>query len=168
MRRTKGEQETDQIWARGEGKHKTWGTQCLTLLPPPERCIHHPTGRRGGRSGGLKGHRDRTGGLQGDARSGTHGRAGSSGGHGTLWTWPLARPHRPWIYSPPKKNYWGDPFLGLAILTAGRLGRAVDGGVNFTVDGRLGRATVGRLAWAVNSGGLEGAANDGWLVLARA
>ncbi len=27
MRRTKREQETDQIWARGEEKHKTWGTQ---------------------------------------------------------------------------------------------------------------------------------------------
>ncbi len=24
---------------------------------------------------------------------------------------PLARPHRPWLYSPPKKNYWGDPTL---------------------------------------------------------
>ncbi len=66
------------------------GNTGLTLLPPPERCIphhapctiHHPMGRGGGRSGGLKEHRDRTGGLQGGARSGTHGGAGSSGGHG--------------------------------------------------------------------------------------
>ncbi len=44
-------------------------------------------GGGGGRSGGLKGHRDRTGqdrteGLQGGAHSGSHGGAGRSGGHG--------------------------------------------------------------------------------------
>ncbi len=57
----------------------------LTLLPPPERCVSHRTpsnGEGGGRSGGLKGHGDRTGGLQSGARSGTQGGVGSSGGHG--------------------------------------------------------------------------------------
>ncbi len=33
-------------------------------------------------SGGLKGHKDRTGGLRGGSRSRTHGGAGSSSGHG--------------------------------------------------------------------------------------
>ncbi len=34
----------------------------LTLLPPPEwYTVHHPTGRGGGRSGGLTGHGVRTG-----------------------------------------------------------------------------------------------------------
>ncbi len=35
----------------------------LTLLPPPERCVPHrtPSNGEGGRSGGLKGHGDRTG-----------------------------------------------------------------------------------------------------------
>ncbi len=50
------------------GKTQDTENTGLTLLPPPERCVHHPpytvhhpTGRGGGRSGGLKGHRDRTG-----------------------------------------------------------------------------------------------------------
>ncbi len=42
-------------------------------------------GRGGGRSEGLKGQSSGTEGLQGGARSGTHGRAGSSGSHGKAW-----------------------------------------------------------------------------------
>ncbi len=67
------------------GKHVTWGTQVWQYSPLPNgasRTEHHPTGRGGGRSGGLKGHVDRTGGLQGGARSGSHGGSGGSGGHG--------------------------------------------------------------------------------------
>ncbi len=55
---------TDQIWAREEGKHKTQRTQTWHYSPLPNgasRTVHHPTGRGGGRSGGLKGHGDRTG-----------------------------------------------------------------------------------------------------------
>ncbi len=46
------------------GKHVTWGTQVWQYSPLPNgasRTEHHPTGRGGGRSGGLKGHVDRTG-----------------------------------------------------------------------------------------------------------
>ncbi len=49
------------------GETKDTERHSLTLLPPPERCVchpptvHHPTGRGGGRSGGLKGHGDRIG-----------------------------------------------------------------------------------------------------------
>ncbi len=87
MRRTKREQETDQIWAQEEGKHRTWGHSSDIIPPPPlptgaSRAVQHPMGRGGGRSGGLKGPGDRTGGLQGGAHSGTHGGAGSSGGYG--------------------------------------------------------------------------------------
>ncbi len=52
-----------QIWAREEGKHETWGTQVWHYSPLPNgasRTVHPPTGRGGGRSGGLKGHGDRT------------------------------------------------------------------------------------------------------------
>ncbi len=62
-----------------EGNTRHGGTG-LTLLPPPKRHIPRratSNGEGGGCSGGLKGHRDRTGGLQGGARSGTHGGAGS-------------------------------------------------------------------------------------------
>ncbi len=32
---------------------------------------------------------------------------------GILWPWPLAWPHRPWLYGPPKKkNSWGSSPLG--------------------------------------------------------
>ncbi len=55
---------TNQIRAREEGKHVTRGTQDWQYSPLPNgasRTVHHPTGRGGGRSGGLKGHGDRTG-----------------------------------------------------------------------------------------------------------
>ncbi len=35
MRRTKREQETDQIWAQEEGKHRTWGHSSDIIPPPP-------------------------------------------------------------------------------------------------------------------------------------
>ncbi len=115
---------------------------CSPLPNGVSRTVHHPMGSGGGRSGCLKGHGDRTGVLQGGARSGTHGgvgssggqggsrssgshgEAGSSGGHGGSRD-SLARPHRPWLYSPPKKNYWGDLSLGGA-LEAQTLGGAVE------------------------------------------
>ncbi len=56
----------------------------VTLPPPPGRRVPHRncnTGEGGGCPGGLKGHGDRAGGLQGGARSGTNGGAGSLGGH---------------------------------------------------------------------------------------
>ncbi len=63
------------------------GDTGLTLLHPSQRHVerHETSNGRGGgcrRSGGLKGHGDRTGGLQGGARSGTHGGSGSLGSHG--------------------------------------------------------------------------------------
>ncbi len=58
---------TNQIWAREEGKHVTWGNTGLTVTPPSpngaSRTEQHPNGEGGGgggRSGGLKGHGDRT------------------------------------------------------------------------------------------------------------
>ncbi len=45
------------------GETRDMGNTGLTVLPLPNgasRTVHHPTGR-GGRSGGLKGHGDRTG-----------------------------------------------------------------------------------------------------------
>ncbi len=46
------------------GESQDMGNTGLTSLPPPEWCVPHrthPTERGGGRSGGLKGHGDRTG-----------------------------------------------------------------------------------------------------------
>ncbi len=44
------------------GETRDTGNTGLTVLPPPERCVRTPSnGRGGGRSGGLKGHGDRTG-----------------------------------------------------------------------------------------------------------
>ncbi len=46
------------------GETRDKGNTGLTVLPPPERCVPHRTpsnGEGGGRSGGLKGHGDRTG-----------------------------------------------------------------------------------------------------------
>ncbi len=66
----------------------------LTLLPPPERCVSHRTpsnGEGGGRSGGLKGHGDRTGGLQSGARSGTKAEWGA---RRPWWVRGLRRPWR--------------------------------------------------------------------------
>ncbi len=83
----------------------------LTLLPLPNgasRTVHHPTGRGGGHSGGLKGHGDSTGqeasraapvlgamagqgtraamAERGAGSSGGHGGAGDSGGHNGSWS----------------------------------------------------------------------------------
>ncbi len=66
--------------------HKREGNTGLTLLPPPRTArpalYTIQRGGGGGRSGGLKGQSSGTEGLQGGARSGTHGGSGSSGGHG--------------------------------------------------------------------------------------
>ncbi len=46
------------------GETRDKGNTGLTVLPPPERCVPHripSNGEGGGRSGGLKGHGDRTG-----------------------------------------------------------------------------------------------------------
>ncbi len=61
---TKQEQENNQIRAQEGGKHRTWEHWSDSYSPLPNgasRAVHHPTGRGGGRSGGLKGHGDRTG-----------------------------------------------------------------------------------------------------------
>ncbi len=154
------------------------------------RAVHHPTWRGGWRSGGLKGHGDRTGGLQGGARSGTHGGAGSSGGHGGSWagglaTWTAGGQERA---ADSSVNFPVDGGLewavdgGVNFPADGGLGRAADDGVNFPADGGLGRAANagvnfsadGGLEAATNGGGefpvdggLKGAANGG-LVLAQA
>ncbi len=55
---------TDQIWAREEGKHKKQRERVWHYPPLPigaSRAVWHRKGRGGGRSGGLKGHGDRTG-----------------------------------------------------------------------------------------------------------
>ncbi len=48
------------------------------ITPPLNRRLTTSNGEGGGRSGGLKGHGDRAGGLQGGARSRTNGGAGIS------------------------------------------------------------------------------------------
>ncbi len=40
------------------------------------------------------------------------GRREAMADQGILWPWPLAWPQRPWLYGPPKKNYWGSSPLG--------------------------------------------------------
>ncbi len=86
----------------------------------------------GGRSGGLKEHEDRARGLQGGARSGTNGRAGSLGGHdgsgdsplvpwqiqGLEWPWQIRGFRGPWRVAPPKK------ILGKSTTSGGRSGGA--------------------------------------------
>ncbi len=58
-------------------------TDITPALPTgTSHAVQHPMGRGSGCSGGLKGHGDRTGSVQGGTRSGTHDGAGSSGGHG--------------------------------------------------------------------------------------
>ncbi len=37
---------------------------------------------------------------------------GAMADQGILWPWPLARPHRPWLYGPPPKFSWGSSPLG--------------------------------------------------------
>ncbi len=74
-----------------EENHRTQGDRTdITHLPTPNRHVPHRTtsnGEGSGRSGGLTGHGDRTGGLQGVARSGTHGGAGSSDDPGGSGDW---------------------------------------------------------------------------------
>ncbi len=50
-----------------------------TLMDYSPRALQHPTGR-GGHSGGLKGHGNRTGGHDGSGDSGDRGGSGDSGG----------------------------------------------------------------------------------------
>ncbi len=109
------------------------GNTGLTLLPPPERWVPHrtPSNGEGGwvlwRPQGTR-RQDRTGGLQGGARSGTHGELGSPWrirelgrpwwirGLGMPWLdrlrgrGPSPRPGlRGWSpTSPPKKNFLGE------------------------------------------------------------
>ncbi len=68
------------VETQGRGK-----TKC-DITPPlrtgATRAVQHSKGRGGGHSGGLKGHRDRAGGLQGGARSGANGGSGDHGGSG--------------------------------------------------------------------------------------
>ncbi len=71
------------------------------------RTVHHPTGRGDGHSGGLKGHGDRTGGLQGGAHSGTHSGSVSSGGHGESASEAAAPASPAGALLPPKKFPWG-------------------------------------------------------------
>ncbi len=33
---------------------------------------------------------------------------GAMADQGILWPWRLARPHRPWLYGPPQKNFLGE------------------------------------------------------------
>ncbi len=59
--------------------------ESLTIRPHSEggpHAIQHLVGRGSGHSGGLKGQSSGMEVLQGSARSGTHGGAGDSGGHG--------------------------------------------------------------------------------------
>ncbi len=145
------------------------------------RTVHHPTGSGGGCSGGLKEHGDRTGVLQGGARSGTHGEVGSSGGQGGSRD-SLARPHRPWLYSPPQKKIIGEIRLLGALWKRRLLGAQLRSGHRRVLSRSGHRAWVSRdqqachthcrwgraadgggLAWAANGGGWGRAANSGGL-----
>ncbi len=102
------------------------GNTGLTLLPPPEGFVPHRTPSNGEGGGALcrpqgTWRQDRTGGLQGGARSRTHGGAGSSGGHGgsgdsgghggtaSKAVDPAPAPASPAgaLLPPPKKIPWG-------------------------------------------------------------
>ncbi len=145
MRRTKREQETDQIWARGEGKQNTGRQDWHLLLPPGRRVPRLATSNGDGGWGALEASRDQETGQTASravpvpgpmaelgaraamadqgawaamAGQGTRAAMADQGawaamaGQGTLWPWPLSRPHRPWLYSPPKKilgksDSWG-------------------------------------------------------------
>ncbi len=58
---------------RDAGKCSTVELTTVTLPPHPGRCVPCRNCITGGLPGGLKGHGDRAGGLQGGARSGTNG-----------------------------------------------------------------------------------------------
>ncbi len=124
MMRTKREQETDQIWAREEGKHRTWGHS--SDITPNRRVPCHTTSNKegAGLSGGHKGYGERIGGLQCGASSGTHDGTGSLGihggskdsdGHGES---EVAGPAPP----PPKKGKYFPWEVGALSGTWGRFG----------------------------------------------
>ncbi len=113
------------------------GNTGLTLLPPPEWCIPHrtPSNREGGvgrRSGGLKGHGDRTG-QEASRAAPVPGptaergaRAAMAGPPPRLRPQPPPQPLRLEPYYPPKKKFLGESrgsvgYLG-ALWKRGHLG----------------------------------------------
>ncbi len=66
----------ETLGTHGNTRHAGHRTDINPPLPKgASHAVQHPTGRGGGHSRGLKGHRDRTGGLQGGAQKTLLGRS---------------------------------------------------------------------------------------------
>ncbi len=131
MRRTKREQETDQIWAQEEGKHRTWGHSSDIIPPPPPnrripRCttsngeggwaLWRPQGtwRQDRRPPGRRPFRDpwwsrELGRLW---REKGFGRVASPPPRPRLWTLPLPLQLDPYYPPPPQKKGTANCFWG--------------------------------------------------------